>query len=289
MYRPWIFLVILAVKVNNSHAGNFLLLPFPVTSHCLEMAGIAKELLQRNHSVFAYLPDTFKTSNCFDGSKVEIITYKPSEEFVKHKHTIETHIVEATFAGKQFTHNLTFLSAFFHIGAPMCESALIATDKMKLLKSKNIDIAIIDSMPTSECYFYVAKYLNAEAVIEGAAIFPGLGTAAQTHVHPFELSSFSSRMSLPERVMNTLLTLGVALGIRISHIFKKLDKAKLKDYVPDEVLDADVNEMMRKSLLFIENANDILDYPKALYPNHIRVGGLTTLTCVGMVRTILQD
>ncbi|ESO93042.1 hypothetical protein LOTGIDRAFT_216282 [Lottia gigantea] len=111
----------------------------------------------------------------------------------------------------------------------------------------------------------------------GSYIFPGSsGGPPQTHTFPFLLSPYTPNMTLPHRVLNTLMTMGFYAVMQVIKWSSPFSKDNLRNYVPTEVLDVDVRDAARKSLLFMENNMDIMDYPKALYPNHIRVGGLTT-------------
>ncbi|ESO91342.1 hypothetical protein LOTGIDRAFT_105823 [Lottia gigantea] len=269
-----IVLIVLCFLSNEAQAGNFLLLPLPVTSHCLQLAGIARELIKRGHEVSAYIPESFKKSHCFDDTAVKIISFQDSEQYIHFKKYFDKGMIREIFQGKTITVSYKIIANLVAMGNEMCVNALADTKKLESLKSLMIDISIIDV--TQPCLTYVAKYLNTSTVLEGSYIPPGVTGPPQTHTDPFRFTTFTDVMNFPQRVLNTLVTVAFAGPITTMIVrYNSIDKTRLKD-LHSRILDADPYTMARQSVLFLENSMDFVDYPKASYPNYIRVGGLTT-------------
>ncbi|XP_050395248.1 UDP-glucuronosyltransferase 2B20-like [Patella vulgata] len=158
-----------------------------------------------------------------------------------------------------------------------CQGALTSSTELKRLQSLKIDIALVDAMIVCNCIYYIPRFLKTPAV-SICSFIPesNSGMAFTFNTNPLLMSSYTSEMAFPQRLLNLLGTLAFSLALKLAYVANPTDVTKLKQYVPAEVFDIEKDEMIRESVLFLENSDTILEYPKASYPNFIRVGGITT-------------
>ncbi|XP_050395241.1 UDP-glucuronosyltransferase 2B20 isoform X2 [Patella vulgata] len=261
--------------VCSTNAANILMIPVPSHSHCLEMVGIANELVKRGHFVFAYVPVKFKT-HCFDSSNVTVIDFHMSEEGWRRNEEFGDFVTKTVFGGRTLM-NSEFPSKMNNLAESVCEGALSSTEELKKLQSLHIDITLVDAMPLCNCLYYIPRFLKSPVVSVASAIFEGdSGMPFQTNTHPLLAVPYTSDMAYPQRFLNHLATVGFAFSLNVMNVFYQTDIDKLKKYVPADVFHIDKAQLIRQSVLFLENSDTILEYPKATFPNFLRVGGLTT-------------
>ncbi|XP_050395245.1 UDP-glucuronosyltransferase 2B20 [Patella vulgata] len=256
-------------------AANVLLLPQSAHSHCLEMVGIANELTKRGHSVYAYVTYATK-AHCFDGSNVTVIRFALLEEGVQRRYEFLNKTIEAVFnGGNIITSGLAF--AITKGCEDHCQGALSSSAGLKRLQSLKIDITLADAVPLCNCLYYLPRFLKTPVVsICSFILESNSGMPFTFNTNPLLMSSYTSEMTFSQRLLNLLGTLAFNLALRLAYVVNPTDVTKLKQYVPAEVFDIEKDEMIRESVLFLENSDTILEYPKATYPNFIRVGGITT-------------
>ncbi|XP_071080530.1 UDP-glucuronosyltransferase 1A5-like [Haliotis cracherodii] len=266
--------VLLITIVSCCHGAKILLIPTPATSHCLEIMSIGEALLKRGHHVtlFAALFDpkscigrldkeAFKTTFNVIVPDLDPSMQKTHDEVLAAGHKV---IFSRGAMWKMF---LNFLKPMLqnHCSAAMKDSVVLEG-----LKKGNYDIALVSRMPGSECLFAIAAYLGVPTVVASSYIDArDSGMPLQSNTFPHLMSSFTNDMTFPERLINTLLIFATSIVFRAS--------STSTDYsvLGDKFRDVDASKLVRDSVLFIENSDYIIDYPKAVFPNFIQCGGLT--------------
>ncbi|XP_046564070.1 uncharacterized protein LOC124272889 [Haliotis rubra] len=240
--------VLLTTFVSCCHGAKILLMPTPLTSHCLEIMSIGQALLKRGHDVtlFAVLSDS---KSCI--GKFDMETFK--EKFTLIVPDLDPSIQKAhddvmTTVGKLIFNRGRNVGNVFELLKPMihnhCSAAMKDRVVLERLKKDNYDIALIDRMPGSECLFAIAAYLG----VPTAAVFSYLdprdtGMPLQSNTLPHLMSSFTNDMTFPERFLNTL-------SFFASRIMYKVFLTSADYSMLDEKLEGvDANNLVTKSLL----------------------------------------
>ncbi|XP_055955409.1 UDP-glucuronosyltransferase 2C1 isoform X3 [Patella vulgata] len=264
--------LLFVLALSSTHAANVLLIPVPAHSHCLEMVGIANELTKRGHFVFAYVPASFKT-HCFDGSDVKVIDFHKTRDQEKIAEDFQTSTVKVIFEGSGLISSGLPLK-IYNFCESHCSAALSATEELKKLQSLHIDITLVDAMPMCGCLYYIPRFLKSPFVSVASFISEtDSGMPFQTNTIPFILGPYTNNMTFLQRFMNHLTTVGFPVMVKIMDVLYPVDINKFNQYVPADTINT---KLVQESVLFLENSDSILEYPKATYPNFIRVGGLTT-------------
>ncbi|ESO95139.1 hypothetical protein LOTGIDRAFT_117302 [Lottia gigantea] len=138
------------------------------------------------------------------------------------------------------------------------------------LRGEHFDIAIVDGIPLCQYYFYVAKFLSIPTIAEGSVIEQYLSnTPFQTNILPSPLSGSTNQMSFSGRLFNFFAQ--CFSRFLLSYVLHQPDVSILSP----ELNKYSAEHLYKESLLFIENADHIVDYPKAIFPNYIQAGPLT--------------
>ncbi|XP_067681982.1 UDP-glucuronosyltransferase 1A1-like [Haliotis asinina] len=266
--------VFLTTFVSCCHGAKVLLIPTPATSHCLEIMSIGQALLKRGHDVtlFAVLSDH---RSCIGRLDKEAFKEKFTVIVPKVDPTMQkTHDDMMAAAGGIIFNREYMWKMVMNFMRPMiqnhCRAAMEDRVVLERLKKDNYDVALIARMPGSECLFAIGAYLGVPTV----AVFSYLdntdtGMPLQSNTFPHLMSSFTNDMTFPERLLNTL-------SFFLTPIVFKVFEQSIDYSVLDEKMEGvDGRDLVKKSLLFIENSDYIIDYPKAVFPNFVQCGGLT--------------
>ncbi|XP_046564066.1 UDP-glucuronosyltransferase 1A1-like [Haliotis rubra] len=266
--------LLLTTFVSCCHGAKILLMPTPTTSHCLEIMSIGQALLKRGHDVtlFAVLSDPKSCIGRFD-------TEAFKEQFTLIVPDLDPSMQKAhddimATAGKIIFNRDYKWKMFLNIMKPMihnhCSAAMKDRVVLERLKKDKYDIALVARMPGSECLFAIAAYLGVPTVAVYSYLDPrDTGMPLQSNTIPHITSSFTNDMTFPERFLNTLSSFVTPLVFKV--FIQSIDYSVL-----DKKLEGvDGSDLVKRSLLFIENSDYIIDYPKAVFPNFVQCGGLT--------------
>lgn len=259
----FVFSVVLMSFICTADGAKILFIPSLEYSHCNYMRGLAEELVRRGHSVTMYLCKEMDYRDC-PGPNIDVITYKWTE--YKTNMPFKKQMNKDIFEGqwKRLFDHMEIIKHFF------CQMMENDMESIENLRRRRFDFAVIDGLFFSRCFYLVPynltiPYLSMASVIEeldsGQLIAPGL--------FPSKYSDYTNDMTFVQRVLNTLYFI-------VPHIakFSKVptDTFKLAPGLTSE----DLEELYRKSELFLENGDVLMNYPKPVLPNYIQVGGLTT-------------
>ncbi|XP_067681985.1 UDP-glucuronosyltransferase 1A8-like [Haliotis asinina] len=267
-------IVLLITLVSCCHGAKILLIPTPSPSHCLEIMSIGQALLKRGHDVtlFAVLSDPKSCVGKFDTEafkeKVTVIIPDLDPSMQKTHDDLMTTLRELIF------NRVELWEVFLNYLKPMiqnhCRAAMKDRVVLERLKKDNYDIALIDRIPGSECLFAIAAYLGVPTVAVASYLEArDTGMPLQINTFPQLMSGFTNDMTFRERLLNTLSIFATRIVYKVYLPYA--------DYstLDENLKGVDANSLVAKSLLFIENSDYIIDYPKAVFPNFVQCGGLT--------------
>ena len=152
----------------------------------------------------------------------------------------------------------------------VCSSYMEARDDLDALRREGkVDLVVVDGSPTAHCLTLLPAYLGSPFVAVSSYIDPfDSAVPLPINFYPAPLSGLPGNMGFFQRLTNFFYYAsysgadlfggfhqGSALGERVS----RLEQDKL----------------IKKALLYLENSDYIIDYPKAIFPNFVQVGGLT--------------
>ncbi|XP_048258962.1 UDP-glucuronosyltransferase 1-2-like isoform X2 [Haliotis rufescens] len=266
--------ILLSSIVSCVQGARILHIPAPATSHCLESMSIGHALLERGHHVTLFVvlsnpkPCLERINTEVFKSRFRLVVPDLDPSFQEKHDDLMAIILKGIFEG------VVKLGMILSVMKPLienhCRAAMKDKETLKMLKMDKYDIVVVDSMPGNECLFAIAAYLGVPAVTTSSYISPTeSGMPHQSNTLPHILSTYTNDMTFPERFMNTLVNFATPLLLRFvspSIDFSVLDE-KLRHVQP--------GDLIRHSVLFIENSDYIIDYPKAVFPNFIQCGGLT--------------
>ncbi|XP_064596629.1 UDP-glucuronosyltransferase 2C1-like [Liolophura sinensis] len=266
-------LALILCGIGCYEGAKILLLTGAVYSHCAEISGVGHALLDKGHSVFILLDETFDHKNCFNNGRngsgrIQPIVKKLSPEVETSGKILGT-ITEAIKADHGF-------SFFTHLSLVRKLSLLSAVNLfydqvvMQRLKKEKFDLAIVDTVPFAYCIFllpmklgipYVGISSNLEDFVSGRPFLPS--------IVPNTLSKFTDSMTFIERLSNAAKYVGVNLLGRFSQAIDVLEK-----YDPDISRQGLIN-IVANCKLFLYNYDPVLSYPVPQMPNHVFIGGIS--------------
>ncbi|KAK7477085.1 hypothetical protein BaRGS_00031671, partial [Batillaria attramentaria] len=301
-HSPFLFLVagFYLFHVQTAHAYSYMLVPLPFMSHCLEMAAIGRELHSRGHDVHLLAPDFFPAEKCVKGDAegIKIQKFKMDSEAAEF---LVSNIAKAT--GKMGTDEggaLHLVNTFTTLIPAICRGfsqALPVLDRFKgdgsTSKSSetegtrtsrsstanksahgsraNVDIVLIDGRAVARCLTLIPAYLNKPFALVASLIDPSDSAMPWPITsYPHIISTLPGKMSFGQRFANAVMYSMVRpLVLLLETLYQQGD-----DFGA-ELAQFDYGAAMKNAVLYLENSDNVLDYPKAVYPNFVQVGGLT--------------
>ncbi|XP_046564064.1 UDP-glucuronosyltransferase 1-2-like [Haliotis rubra] len=267
--------VIVLLGVFYSIDGaKILLMPWSATSHCLEMMSIGRELLERGHHVTLYVL-LYDPKNCISRMKADL--FKPKFKIVipNLDPSFQKKNDDVLASGSEYIYNRTNLVWFLLRLAPpfirnICDAAFYDKTAFQELQRDGYDIAIVDGILFSGCLFAFPLALGIPAAAQGSFIDPqDSRMPLQTNTFPSLYSEFSNDMTFLQRFTNTL-----AFFLNPVMRYFMIPSVDLSRY-NETLRGLDSRDLVKDSILFLENSDYIIDYPKAIFPNFVQVGGLT--------------
>ncbi|XP_048258959.1 UDP-glucuronosyltransferase 3A1-like isoform X1 [Haliotis rufescens] len=264
---------ILAI-VTCASAAKVLLIPGPAVSHCLETLAVGKELLKRGHdvTVFAHLFDAKACINRWDLSKFKskFKTLSPAldPDVIQKHNTFFEQTEKVMMDGTGLLKMLIFMIK--PVITNLCHSAFSDQNVLNELQEDKYDLAVVEGLPMTGCIFSIPVYLGIPYAATGSFIDPqDAMMPLQTTLFPSLFLPYSNDMTFPERFINTITYfLNPLIKYAIIH------SIDLSSY-SEKLKTVDTRNLIKDSVLFLENSDYFIDYPKALFPNFLQVGGLT--------------
>ncbi|XP_041347156.1 UDP-glucuronosyltransferase 3A1-like [Gigantopelta aegis] len=261
-----VVVAILQTAVKTVEAAKILLLPTMAKSHAFELLHIGEELARREHQVSLYLPSSIDLK-IPKQSPVGVISYTIPDEY---KMMFENNM-DSIQSGdwKPSRHVFDEISDMRGMMKAMCWGLFSDRGQLGYLVKERFDLAIVTALPFTQCLFCLPHYLNISTVASSAYITERhSGSPLQSTTLPFFLGSFGNNMNIFERFSN--FALSIVSPFLMSYI------ATPDMSVIDPVFaNIDVNQLVKQAVLYLENSDYVFDYPKAVFPNFVHVGGLT--------------
>ena len=261
-----VLLLMVLFVTSSVKTANILLFPgMMAASVCNEMRGIGDELMNRGHTVAFYLPHKYDYSFMSD-SKIKILKFDFKDVDKQLLDDIFKGLTKNVFSGQNALQPATVAT----IMNTICDNVFADKDSLKMLKDKKYDLVIVEAQFFTKCLMFLPQYLNVSYVGLGAGI-DGRdgGLPFQGNTFPHIKTTFSDRMTFWQRLTNVLFN--VLQYVLRPYVIPTKDPAKY-----DQSLSGmDAEELMRNAVLYLENSDYAVEYPKALMPNFVQVGGLT--------------
>merc|ERR1712136_242614 len=144
---------------------------------------------------------------------------------------------------------------------------------LQLIESGKFDL-VLGSQFFSSASYPLAWHFNATLALYSPLIsFPGyprvLGDSDHTEYVPNPLMDMSDRMSLPQRIINTVST------FMVDQLFRQQQKSpvysEIKTLLPDC---PPLDEIEKETSLVFTNSHPIFHYPRTMTPEMIEIGGI---------------
>ncbi|XP_011679716.1 UDP-glucuronosyltransferase 2C1-like [Strongylocentrotus purpuratus] len=265
-------LFIVMFVISYTTANNVLVNPMiGKGSHFYLSAAIGEQLIHRGYNV------TFLLGSAFE-NHARSSRYGHMFNWEVFKHPIPTQAVHDMFANlsklvsaSDFKLQLSIHSVLQEARLNDCRALLEDEALIGRLRAANFSVVLFDS--TWVCgamvgelldlpYFVIFPYPNTCLVTssQGSVFHPGY--------IPSMMTSYSNKMNFKERVINSLVyTLITILG---PYFYAPYNELTLRFGIPDPL------ELLTNSKLWLVNSDFVGEFPCALAPNVIPVGGLTT-------------
>ena len=244
-------------------------------SHYYVIEAIGKELAHRGNNVKVIVSDMYADSaKKRDGAQL-LKTHIYKSLVTKEQHqNLMTRMVEVSLNG-DFIAMLEVADLAIGLAYDQCESVLIDTDMIDLLRQEKIDLIIGD-------IWYICVGIIAEALDAPFASLspPAVTMSLQGRINayptnpayiPESVTGLDTKMSFVERVKNTLFL--CTNMINEWRQTEKYDQLKLKYNIKPEI---STSEALSKAELFFINTHFAFDFPRPFPPHVVPVGGLTT-------------
>ncbi|XP_046344334.2 2-hydroxyacylsphingosine 1-beta-galactosyltransferase-like [Haliotis rufescens] len=152
----------------------------------------------------------------------------------------------------------------------LCHSAFSDQDVLNEFQEDKYDLAVVEGLPMTGCIFSIPVYLGIPYAAIGSFIDPqDAMMPLQTTLFPSFYLPYSNDMTFLERFINTIIYF---LNPLIKYaIIPSLDLSSFSE----KLKTVDTRNLIKDSVLFLENSDYFIDHPKALFPNFLQVGGLT--------------
>ena len=258
-FLPCLLSLLLCVCIDESDGTKILALPLAIQNHVIEMNAIGRELVRRGYEVVFFLPRGFNVSQL--RPRTRIIRY--GQEMMEE--------INAFFdrTNKQQTKPNT-LSKMSDLRQIICSNIDKDVNALKKLRQERFDFVIVDFVFFLKCLYLIPYNLSVPFATIGSHI-PRLDIGHPMTVSFLPDSSFfpSGEMMFHERVINLLY-----------HFFSKLlinyfvSQIDISNIAPGLSWNDEEN-LPKMSDIFIESSDVILDFPKPVMPNFVRVGYLT--------------
>ena len=145
---------------------------------------------------------------------------------------------------------------------------------LQRLEEKKFDIAIVDSMMNAKCGYLIPHRLHIPWITQSFGVDPfAIRAPWLPSFVPSIIFPLSDRMNLYERFVNTVFTLVVHCATTFYFPESELEiLLRYRRYGDFGSLD----ELASRSVLWLLDAGDVLDYPRPMMPNMVSISGLAS-------------
>nr|XP_054750643.1 UDP-glucuronosyltransferase 1-6-like [Lytechinus pictus] len=259
----------LCQKFVSGH--NFLMNAiFGEGSHFLCSAYVGERLVQQGHNV------TFLISNAYAHRANDTkFSHFFHFEIFQHADSVEAvHDLYDRLSNRVFKSHMKSTGIMTEGPVADCEALLADDDIMSRLRSANFTAVIYDI--TWLCPLLIAKHLDIPYITQSALSSPCRITGWSTT--PFSLASIpvprtglSNKMNFVGRMVNLFSHIRMQFFYEFS--FRQYENIKNKYNIAPH---ASIPQLVAQTELFLVNTDFSVEFPCALPPNVIPVGGLTT-------------
>uniref|UniRef100_A0A671SQS0 UDP-glucuronosyltransferase n=1 Tax=Sinocyclocheilus anshuiensis TaxID=1608454 RepID=A0A671SQS0_9TELE len=252
-------------------AGKVLVMPVD-GSHWLSMKILVEELSQRGHEMVVLVPETSiligKSGNYTTKSFHVPYTLAELNAILDH---IRKNALEKPPQLTDIIVNLGTLMRFTDMQVKACEALLYDKSLMKSLRETGFDVLLTD--PFLPCGTIIADSFSLPAVYFLHGLPCRLDEAAAQCPSPPSFvprffTGFSDKMTFPQRVRNTLMTVFEKyLCHKLFASFGELASRYLQK-------DTTYKELLSHGAVWLLRYDFTLEYPKPQMPNMVQIGGI---------------
>ena len=268
----YICLVCAVLSVSHvGHSARFLMTPFLFGSHVSQHVNIGEKLMEKGHEVYVLTSPTFPGLPNFKKSNVSFIEYKMFEpDFYSFDQENQDNFFEEVAKITLIQDFRTSIKGF----KEMCTNPLQDQELFLKLKDMKFDMAVIDIFPFGRCMLVLMHrlgipYINLKTQIEPWIMrSPSLPSFV-----PFIMGNhpYSEQMNFWERLDNawTIFEWSAFTGVLF------IEDDFLKEYFY-ETTPVPLNYLAGQGLLWLNDVDVAIDYPRPMMANEVHIGGLTT-------------
>jgi hypothetical protein len=262
-----------AMFMDYALTSSILLLPNPWISHVNQFQQMGEALVSRGHTVFIALPTHYPNIGKF---KTNVTGLKCVDYVGKYKDYYSfTGTEQATkFDTKLHLSTVAAMRANDGGDEQVCLNALESEELDEKIEMLSIDLAIIDAVACTRCFYILAYRHGIPYISFITQIDPWLTrTPALPSFVPSKFSSppLTQEMSFSQRLHNAWTFLD---WISTSHTIPYLSDDLVRKYAKDKP-SLTLNQLASKSLVWFLDTNVIIDFPRPMMANEIAVGGLS--------------
>ena len=230
---------------------------------------LATEMSHRGHHVTVI--SNYKSSDLEKAVNVRQITLeKLAFNMSKYPNQFEANVSPAVMLkGIQ-----SFINAFRELPIKITETLYSDQNVKELIANESFDLVMV-SISFNSASYSLGWHFNAPVImLTPNSIFPGVVDALGDNDHPeyvpFFLGSFTDRMSLFQRTINTVAT------YFYSYFAHKYHQSACLSYIRQTIMpeSPSLQDLERNILLIFTNSHPAINYPRALPPQIIEVGGI---------------
>ena len=272
----WACVAVLQTVMHTAEAAKILLLPTMAKSHAFELLSVGEELARRGHQVSIYLPASHDAKIPKE-SMVNVIAYNIPKEYKTTFDDKMADIQSGEWKGKRSILDTIYDHKAFM--KALCWGIFADRERLEYLRHERFDLVIVTALPFTHCLFSLPYYLNVSTVASSAYISGrDSGTPLQSNTLLFLGTLTQNEMNVFERFVNSLQN--IIIPFLLPYII-----APDMSQIDPMFSNIDITQLMRHAVLYLENSDYIFDYPKAIFPNLIQVGGLTTKPAKSLDKT----
>ena len=225
--------------------------------------------------VALFVPDYYKVRRCLEPhhekeTEVSVVSFTASQE--------TSHNIQQKFEslGEDILNGGAGLLGNSKVARDVmnniCQSYIEAKDDLRELRLKNsrFDLALVDGSSQAHCLTLLPAYLGLKFIVFGSYIDPYDSNSPMPFMfYPAPQSRLTGKMGFLKRIYNFCMYASQAGGGNVWGGFHQGNS------LGEKIARLDQHVLIRNAMLFLENSDDVIDYPKATFPNFIQMGGLT--------------
>ncbi|CAB3397902.1 unnamed protein product [Caenorhabditis bovis] len=250
-------------------------------SHSNFLGKISDILVDAGHDVTMFIPVFMHEKKHLVGTKkvkkiIQLDQDPRIYELQKESHSDEIMKKQIWNMSSDMTTFIPMLANFNKAFGYNCEYLFKQTELIERLRNEKFDLAITESLFI--CPFAILDHIgvknviNADSILEMDSVKYALGEPALPSIYPGVFSTERDSMSFLGRTKNTA-SLFFSYGFTISRYFAELNA--IKDLYPNG---KSWQELISGIAFNMINSNQYLDYPSAVLPKTLYIGGMQVNT-----------